>query len=295
MSIAIEKMNGQKMIVQLILASGSRAGTAAVINAGYYMIGRDGECQIRPKSRSISQHHCLMQYHLSTFRVFDLKSEAGTFVNEKQLIPHTWHELSDGDILRCGKIAFHVSVERSKAIVGTASETPSIPTDSSKDDAWHDFDVAGFLDEHDTTDRETRYEEIRSKMADDGFLDGSLEKETNSSIEESEPLASDSGVLDSQVEADRIASDRESSPKADRSTTPKAKPKKNRRSKIPKAKKKPKPSRERTGVSLSTLISIDRLKLAGAVVLAVAVLGLLCHSLYRFQVGTPARVIEQID
>ena len=48
------------MTVKLILATGSHAGMEETLKPGYYMIGRHEQCQIRPKSRSVSRRHCLL-------------------------------------------------------------------------------------------------------------------------------------------------------------------------------------------------------------------------------------------
>ncbi|MEO9591219.1 FHA domain-containing protein [Rhodopirellula bahusiensis] len=101
---------------QLILATGSRAGMVAAIHTGYYMIGRDRVCQIRPKSRSVSRKHCLLHWEKPAdseprFRIFDLDSSAGTRVNGTRVPTRTWIELVDGAELRCGKIAFDLVIE----------------------------------------------------------------------------------------------------------------------------------------------------------------------------------------
>ncbi len=98
------------LIVRLVVGHGTHAGVTADIRDGIYMIGRDRECQIRPKSQSVSDRHCLVQHHAGSVRVFDLDSEEGTFVNDEQLVPKTWRLLNHGDRLRCGKYWFDVAV-----------------------------------------------------------------------------------------------------------------------------------------------------------------------------------------
>lgn len=100
------------MTVQLVLGTGSNAGLTAPIHRGYYMIGRHPECQIRPKTRSVSRRHCLLHHDEGVFRVLDLGSTRGTQVNGEKIAPKRWFELADGDELRCGKTTFRVSVER---------------------------------------------------------------------------------------------------------------------------------------------------------------------------------------
>ncbi len=101
------------MIVQLILASGSNAGIAAPIQRGYYMVGRHPECQIRPKTRSVSRRHCLLHHDENEFLVIDLGSTSGTRINEELVEAKQWHPLNDGDVLRLGKTVFNVSLQSS--------------------------------------------------------------------------------------------------------------------------------------------------------------------------------------
>nr|WP_255713037.1 FHA domain-containing protein [Rhodopirellula sp. JC740] len=117
---------------QLILATGSRAGLVAPIHTGYYMIGRDRECQIRPKSRSVSRRHCLLHWEIPDgspprFRIFDLDSTSGTRVDGTRIPKRTWVELVDGAELRCGKIAFELTIQD-----GTRIDAGSIRTDAQK-------------------------------------------------------------------------------------------------------------------------------------------------------------------
>lgn len=78
----------------------------APIHSGYYMIGRLKECQIRPKSRSVSRRHCLLHWQDGTLRVFDLDSTSGTQIDGEKIPPRTWSVLPPDGELRCGKICF---------------------------------------------------------------------------------------------------------------------------------------------------------------------------------------------
>ncbi len=105
-------MDESPLTVRLVVGAGTHAGVTAEIREGIYMIGRDRECQIRPKSQSVSDRHCLVQHQSGTVRVFDLDSDEGTFVNEDRLRPKTWRLLDHGDRLRCGKYWFDVAIYR---------------------------------------------------------------------------------------------------------------------------------------------------------------------------------------
>ena len=151
---------------RLVLAVGSRAGREAPLQCGYYMIGRHGECQIRPKSRSVSRRHCLLFQDDTGLKVFDLGSTAGTRVNDLRLRPQTWTTLRHGDMLRCGKVAFRVDLGKGPPQSHLASsDTPAEGGDTNAmpvGQAWHDIDIAGFMESQDDADRERRYDNIRS-------------------------------------------------------------------------------------------------------------------------------------
>jgi predicted component of type VI protein secretion system len=199
----------------LVLASGSRAGTEAPLMVGYYMIGRSSECQVRPKSKSVSRRHCLVHHHGSGIRVFDLGSTSGTRINDQKVVPKTWVEVQDGDLVRLGKIGFHLHTrqasptqsnvpstgasdpgsdlgaaaiqgdhlgqekKRSQAQEGSNEQKPnSIVTGQ----AWDSFDIAGFLDSQDQADQAERYQKIRQQHqaasdSDDGLADTGLSGE----------------------------------------------------------------------------------------------------------------------
>lgn len=109
-SANVTTVSQSSLIVRLIVGEGANAGVHADIREGFYMIGRDRECQIRPKSRSVSDRHCLVQHAADTVRVFDLNSEEGTFVNDEPLPPQKWRTLNHGDRLRCGRYWFEVAI-----------------------------------------------------------------------------------------------------------------------------------------------------------------------------------------
>ncbi len=151
------------MSVKLTFASGSGAGIEKLLKHGFYMIGRDQECQIRPSGHSVSRKHCLLHLSGRGVRVFDLASANGTHVNEQQLKPNQWVWLSEGDSLRCGQVVCDVSVNAT----GSAQTTtkPAAPTKASKqpaareihNPAWQDFDIVSFLEAEDEAERQLRY------------------------------------------------------------------------------------------------------------------------------------------
>lgn len=145
------------MSVELIITQGSNAGTAAPIHPGYYLVGRLKECQIRPKSRSVSRRHCLLLHNDDGFGALDLKSTRGTYVNGTRLQPHQWRVLADGDELRFGKVVFKVSVKQPVlAAAGHAADGAghTDATCSEPPTSWNNLDVAEFLEEEDQAEFE---------------------------------------------------------------------------------------------------------------------------------------------
>lgn len=114
------------MIVQLILATGSNAGIAAPIYRGYYMVGRHPECQIRPKTRSVSRRHLLIHHDQSALLVIDLGSTSGTRINDEKIEAKRWYPVSDGDVLRLGKTVFNVSIQSTALVPPQPSPEPAV-------------------------------------------------------------------------------------------------------------------------------------------------------------------------
>jgi len=110
------------MFVRLILAGGMHAGRVAEIKQGFYLVGRDQECQIRPESDSVGEKHCLLQHEGKHFRVRDLDSGSPTYINHQQVEPKTWVLLNHGDMLQVGRIPFLVAI---------TADDPSLPASPS--------------------------------------------------------------------------------------------------------------------------------------------------------------------
>ena len=293
----------------LILQTGSRAGLQAPMQHGYYMIGRHQECQIRPKSRSVSRHHCLLFLDDTGLRVFDLESTSGTRINEVPLTPKSWVELEDGDMLRCGKIVFQVCVEQRVLTELTRqhaeSMTRSAVTVGAADggggsmlsgEAWQEVDIADYLDAEDNADRERRYDTIRERH-------------------DAKVAAEDSGVSDFvDVFSDDFDDDPATEPPEPASTTsrggsasetPERKQSKAKRSTNRQARSGPKPARipkkkrkrlSGSGFPLAGLFSdLERLKVLAAVLLVFVTVGLLGYSVYSYSSGPEVRVLQGID
>lgn len=140
---------------------------------GYYMIGRHAECQIRPKSRSVSRRHCIVQHAGGKLRVFDLESTSGTRLNEQPVQPRIWIDLNHGDQLRCGKILFDVRLEVLDDDTADQSGNDAHQNDPGSGAqpslvsgaALGEDDIAEFLSMADEDDRQERYASISKQHA----------------------------------------------------------------------------------------------------------------------------------
>jgi hypothetical protein len=71
-------------------------------------LGRSVDCDCRLDNPTVSSQHARLTYQNGCWRVEDLNSRNGTFVNEEAV--HTPTALSTGDELRCGSIVLKVSL-----------------------------------------------------------------------------------------------------------------------------------------------------------------------------------------
>tara|TARA_R110002049_G_scaffold2750_8_gene22317 strand:+ start:278367 stop:279311 length:945 start_codon:yes stop_codon:yes gene_type:complete len=304
--------------VELILATGSRAGLAASIMDGYYMIGRHADCQIRPKTRSVSRRHCVVFRENATFRVLDLESTSGTKINHERIEPKKWCDLKDGDVLSCGKICFQVSI-RSRVHLPTLSQESAptqvngrtSPAEPAADphtagemvtgEAWQAFDIADFLESQDDADREQRYDKIRQSQAareareaaeEFDEFDTEMLDSSDLSVYEDTPIETDentsTSLRDSVAQAQHIRRQDSSETSATPATsgTPDRAATSARR--VPGA---------GIGQRIATIFSGDmaRTKLIVAFVVALTIIGFVASQAFEFATGPPVRVIDDLD
>ncbi len=99
------------MHIQLKVLSGSSEGKLIPVTQEKFLIGRSDECQLRPKSDSISRRHCALIQKDDRLLLIDLKSRNGTIVNEKKLDPAKAKVLKHGDKIQVGKLEFEVVIQ----------------------------------------------------------------------------------------------------------------------------------------------------------------------------------------
>lgn len=93
---------------RLIAVSGPAAGTTFSLSAGEVSIGRGESNEICVNDHSISRQHCLVKQEDDAFKVVDLESYNGTFVNGTPVLEQY---LAHGDQLAVGSVLFLFLVE----------------------------------------------------------------------------------------------------------------------------------------------------------------------------------------
>ena len=88
---------------RLIAVSGPAAGTTFSLSVGEVSIGRGASNEICVNDNSISRQHCLVKQEDESFKVVDLESYNGTFVNG---LPVLEQYLTHGDQLAVGSVLF---------------------------------------------------------------------------------------------------------------------------------------------------------------------------------------------
>lgn len=94
------------MDVQLVVASGSKAGQVIPISGPKFLIGRADDCNLKPRSELISRYHCAVISEEGYVAVRDLGSKNGVFLNDERVAME--QELKNGDKLTVGPLEFFV-------------------------------------------------------------------------------------------------------------------------------------------------------------------------------------------
>ena len=109
------------------------SGERRRLERGTLTLGRDAAndwvLTEQGSSTTVSRHHCRIEARDGGFVVADLASTNGTWLNERQLPPHSPERLSDGDRLRVGRFAFAARVETPAAFEGFGFDLPPLPSD----------------------------------------------------------------------------------------------------------------------------------------------------------------------
>jgi pSer/pThr/pTyr-binding forkhead associated (FHA) protein len=155
------------MQVKLKVLAGSNEGKEIAVNSEKFLIGRADECQLRPKSESVSRRHAAIIQKDGRVLLVDLKSRNGTFVNDKQLSSDKAKILKDGDLLRVGKLEFQIAIEvgiggAKKSEVKDAA-TRAAQT-SAADSKFEQIDISQWLEEADQVPRTSKSSEPETRQ-----------------------------------------------------------------------------------------------------------------------------------
>lgn len=134
------------MVVRLKVMHGPSAGKEIKISKAPFVIGRQDDCHLRPKSDAISRRHAELVFGETQVIVRDLGSKNGTFVNGDRITGDRVLKL--GDHLKVGPLEFEVLLD-----IGLSSEKrPKVAgvKDAALrtgDSSFGDADVSSWLDD----------------------------------------------------------------------------------------------------------------------------------------------------
>src|ERR1044071_9455742 len=103
---------------RLIAISGPTEGTTFALTEAEISIGREPSNMICVNDHSVSRRHCVIRREGESFKIVDLESYNGTFVNA---VPVGEQPLSHGDQIAVGSVRFVFLSQESEP---TASDSP---------------------------------------------------------------------------------------------------------------------------------------------------------------------------
>ncbi len=191
------------MQVKLKVTTGSQGGKEIAVGQKKFLIGRSEQCQLRPKSESVSRRHCILVIRDNQLLVQDLKSRNGTFVNDKRLPTDRAKILQHEDMLRVGKLTFQILVDHGlggakKPEVKDLKDAASRTVEGSNDSRFEEVDISSWLDEADEIDR------IR-QVGDPDTRQLKMEDLQKQSSEESTELSVDEAKADADSSEEKLA------------------------------------------------------------------------------------------
>ncbi len=153
------------MQMHLKVVGGGHDGKLIAVNSDKFLIGRSEECQLRPKSESISRRHAAIVRKDGRILLIDLKSRNGTHVNEQKLDPSKAKVLKNGDVIRVGKLEFiavmEVGIDKvKKSEIKTVEEAAARTASTAGDSRFEEVDVTSWLDEAEQIERRTGLEPV---------------------------------------------------------------------------------------------------------------------------------------
>ncbi|MCI0332116.1 MAG: FHA domain-containing protein [Planctomycetes bacterium] len=110
------------MELKLIVLAGAKQGLEIPLKKDKFLIGRAKECSLRAGSEAISRRHCAIVRKDGSWKVRDLGSRNGTYVNDTRIAEEV--ALKPGDELRVGPLKFKIATAE-KARPAAASPAAS--------------------------------------------------------------------------------------------------------------------------------------------------------------------------
>ena len=95
------------MIVQLVVAAGTRTGQVIPVSTEKFIIGRAVDCHLKPVSELISRYHCAILVGDEVV-VRDLGSRNGVRINGEKI--NAEQKISNGDKLGVGPLEFYIRI-----------------------------------------------------------------------------------------------------------------------------------------------------------------------------------------
>lgn len=106
---------------ELIITSGAHSGHHIPLPGSKCIIGRERDCHFRPDDDMISRHHCVIRFDGITYRIRDLGSRNGTFVNGRQIKSDV--VLVPDDRIRVGTMTMHISLSAQSDAAANLNQT----------------------------------------------------------------------------------------------------------------------------------------------------------------------------
>jgi pSer/pThr/pTyr-binding forkhead associated (FHA) protein len=111
-SLANATRGTRLMRARIQILGGSQGGQTIEVDQAMLLIGREEDCHLRPNGEFVSRHHCALLLDDHTFRIRDLGSKNGTFVNGARIRTGDtilWHD----DLVSIGELTFLIDLSQS--------------------------------------------------------------------------------------------------------------------------------------------------------------------------------------
>lgn len=95
-------------LAEIVITSGPQSGQSYPIQSNKFLVGRERDCHLRPNDELISRHHCVIRYDGITYRIRDLGSRNGTFVNGTMIQGDI--VLVPDDVVKIGNLSFQLAL-----------------------------------------------------------------------------------------------------------------------------------------------------------------------------------------